>query len=245
MAFVYIFIFMEDGIFLNHSVKGNGSQRRLDGVMVVGHHVQDLLPRIRKTRLDPVAEQDPVRVRLDGSLSVREGQGCLNNEDDRPHSTVSLFPVARNLHQHFDARVRVTNSRWLQKKVQSRLAVANLGLRVAIGRLRRHSSQAVGPLGVGPKLQTLFSMPGMNSGQASSPMLSSGIAPTTVRFPLVMIAVDLRRQQKCVRRKVESLEDNLTVVHVLSNGSHVDDDDDDDYVTKLVLKHKLDNAKSV
>ena len=83
-------------------------------------------------------------------------------------------------------------------------------------------------------------------------MLSSGISPTSVRFPLVMIAVDLRGHQKRVRRKIESLEDNPTVVHVLSDGSHVVDDDDeeeeeeddDDDVTRLVLKHKLDNVKS-
>jgi hypothetical protein len=85
-------------------------------------------------------------------------------------------------------------------------------------------------------------------------MLSSGVAPTTVRSPLVMVAVDLRGHQKGVRRQIESLENDPTVVHVLSRsgGSHAvvvdndddDDDDDDDNVTRLVLKHKLDNAKS-
>ena len=61
-------------------------------------------------------------------------------------------------------------------------------------------------------------------------MLSSGVAPTTALSPLVMVAVDLRGQQKRVRRQIESLENDPTIVHVLSGGSHVvvDDDDDDD-----------------
>ena len=82
-------------------------------------------------------------------------------------------------------------------------------------------------------------------------MQSSGVAPTTVLSPLVMVAVDLRGQQKRVRRQIESLENDPTIVHVLSSGGGgggrhgVDDnDDDDDNVTRLVLKHKLDNAKS-
>ena len=61
-------------------------------------------------------------------------------------------------------------------------------------------------------------------------MLSSGVAPTTALSPLVMVAVDLRGHQKRVRRQIESLENDPTIVHVLSGGSHVvvDDDDDDD-----------------
>ena len=61
-------------------------------------------------------------------------------------------------------------------------------------------------------------------------MLSSGVAPTTALSPLVMVAVDLRGHQKRVRRQIESLENDPTIVHVLSGSSHVvvDDDDDDD-----------------
>ena len=143
-------------------MKRNGSQSRLDGVMVVSHHVQNLLPWIRKTRLDPVAEQDPVGVRLDGSLSVRAGQSCLNNEDDRPHSGLSFLPVARDLHKQLKARGLIANPRWPKKKVQGPLAVAHLGLGVEVGRLGRHDSQAVRPLGVGPEPETLFGVPGMN-----------------------------------------------------------------------------------
>ena len=61
-------------------------------------------------------------------------------------------------------------------------------------------------------------------------MLSSGVAPTTALSPLVMVAVDLRGHQKRVRRQIESLENDPTIVHVLSSSSPgvVDDDDDDD-----------------
>ena len=153
---------MEVRLLLNHGVKRDCSQRRLDGVMVVSHHVQDPLPWIGKTRLDPVAEQDPVGVRLDGSLSVRAGQSGLDDEDDRPHSSLSFLPVARDLHEHLNARVLIANPLWPKKKVQGPLAVAHLGLGVEVGRLGGHDSQAVRPLGVGPEPETLFGVPGMN-----------------------------------------------------------------------------------